>query len=95
MTEAKRTDRKRVRGVVASDKMQKTIRIRVERLVKHPRYGKYVRRYSTFVAHDAHEDAREGDVVEIEQTRPLSRTKRWRLLRILRRAPVFGAEEIA
>jgi small subunit ribosomal protein S17 len=73
--------------VVKSDKMDKTITVTVERLVKHPRYGKYVRRKSTFMAHNPHNTAREGDLVEIESTRPLSRRKRWRLVRVVRRAP--------
>jgi small subunit ribosomal protein S17 len=71
--------------------MEKTITVTVERLVKHPRYGKYIRRNSTFMAHDPHNDAREGDVVEIEETRPLSRRKRWRLIRVIRRAQQVGA----
>jgi len=95
MSETERRHRKRVQGIVESDRMQKTVRVSVERLVKHPRYGKYVRRYSTFMAHDSHDEARVGDVVEIEQTRPLSKTKCWRLLRIVRRAPVFGVETAA
>ena len=95
MAEIKKKNKKKVHGVVESDRMQKSIKVRAERLVKHPRYGKYVRRHSTFIAHDPHDDARVGDVVEIEQTRPLSKTKRWRLVRIVRRAPVFGLESAA
>jgi len=82
--------RKRVRGVVRSDKMDKTVTVDVERLVKHPIYGKYVRRRTTLMAHNAHNAARQGDLVEVEETRPLSRRKRWRVVRILRRAPVVG-----
>ena len=78
--------KKRARGVVTSDKMDKTAAVTVRRLVKHRRYGKYVRRKSTLKAHDPHNDARLGDLVEIEETRPLSKTKSWRVLRILRRA---------
>jgi len=78
--------RRRARGVVTSDKMDKTIVVTVERLKRHPRYEKFVRRRSAFKAHDPHNDAREGDLVEIEETRPLSKTKRWRLVRILRRS---------
>ena len=84
MPQTKRKPKKRVRGTVQSDKMEKTIRVRVERLVKHPRYGKYIHRRATYVAHDAQQDAHVGDLVEIEQTRPLSKTKCWRLTRILR-----------
>lgn len=89
--EAKKTNR--ARGVVQSDKMEKTITVAVSRLVKHPRYGKYLRKESKFMAHDPHNDAREGDLVEIEPTRPLSKRKRWRLVRVLRRAPQFEAVE--
>ncbi|MDP6438324.1 MAG: 30S ribosomal protein S17 [Candidatus Brocadiia bacterium] len=78
--------KQRVRGTVKSDKADNTISVVTERLVKHPRYGKYVRRTSTFKAHDTHNEAASGDLVEIEQTRPLSKTKCWRLVRILKRA---------
>jgi small subunit ribosomal protein S17 len=85
MSEKARGFRKRLQGVVKSDKMEKTVTVTVERLVKHPRYKKYVRRKSTFMAHDPERAAREGDLVEIESTRPLSRRKRWRLVRVLGR----------
>jgi len=78
--------KRRARGVVTSDKMQKTIAVTVERLQQHPRYGKYVRHRSTHKAHDARQEAKLGDLVEIEETRPLSKTKSWRLVRVLRRA---------
>jgi len=83
---AKRGKRKVLQGRVKSDKMQKTIVVEVERLVKHPRYGKYIRRRTRLHVHDENEDAREGDIVEVMQTRPLSKTKHWRLVRIVRRA---------
>ncbi len=86
MSEKAPKARKRVQGVVKSDKMDKTVTVTVERLVKHPQYGKYVRRNSTFMAHNPHNLAREGDVVEIESTRPLSKNKRWRVVRVVRRA---------
>ena len=70
-------------GVVTSTKMQKTIKVRVGRRRLHPRYGKYVRRRTVYLAHDEREVAREGDRVEIIQSRPLSKHKRWRLLRVL------------
>ena len=78
--------KRRVRGLVKSDRMDKTISVVVQRLMEHPRYGKYIRRRSTYKAHDSHNDARIGDLVEIEETRPLSKTKSWRLVRILKRA---------
>ncbi len=72
-------------GKVVSDKMNKTIVVQVERKVKHPLYGKYVRRFSKMVAHDEDNTCRVGDLVLIQQTRPLSKTKRWRLVEILKR----------
>ena len=81
--------KKRLQGVVSSDRMDKTVVVRVERTLRHPRYGKYIRLRSKFMAHDAHNEAHIGDTVEIEETRPLSRHKHWRLVRILRRVPVF------
>ena len=87
MTEAKKRDaRATVTGAVVSAKMKDTIVVRVERMVKHPLYGKFVRRSSKFYAHDAGNTARQGDTVEIEQTRPISKLKNWRLVRIVRRS---------
>jgi small subunit ribosomal protein S17 len=86
--------RRRAQGIVKSDKMDKTISVVVERLVRHPRYGKYVRRRSTFKAHDSHNEAKAGDLVEIEESRPLSKTKCWRLLRIVRRAQAQEIEAV-
>ncbi|NUM34059.1 MAG: 30S ribosomal protein S17 [Candidatus Brocadiae bacterium] len=79
-----RSQRKNMVGVVTSDKMQKTIVISVERLVKHPRYKKYVHKYTTLKAHDEKSEAKVGDQVEIMQTRPLSKTKNWRLVKVLK-----------
>ena len=81
-----RGHRKRTVGVVTSDRRNKTITVAVTQLVKHPRYGKYLRRSTKFAAHDEQNEAREGDQVEIMETRPLSKQKRWRLLRVLERA---------
>ena len=71
-----------------SDKMQKTITVRVERLVRHPKFGKMVRRYSTCKAHDEKNEAQIGDVVEIMETRRLSATKSWRLIKVIRRSGI-------
>jgi small subunit ribosomal protein S17 len=79
----KRRPRKRIVGIVSSDKMDKTISVKVEKLVKHPIYGKYVKRVTVYKAHDEEKKARVGDKVEITETRPISKTKRWRLVRIL------------
>jgi len=73
-------------GTVVSTAMDKTIVVKVARLVKHPLYGKYVKRFSRLKAHDEREDAKLGDTVEVLFTRPLSKSKRWRLNRILRQS---------
>ncbi len=86
--------RKRAQGIVKSGKMDKTITVEVERLQKHRRYGKYVRYSSKFMAHDPHNDAREGDLVEIEETRPLSKNKSWRLVSIKKRAAETSSVEL-
>ena len=78
-------------GRVVSDKMDKTVTVLLERKVKHALYGKYIKRSTKYVAHDADSTARDGDLVEITFTRPLSKTKRWRLVRVVRAAP--GGEE--
>ncbi|HEX8472454.1 MAG TPA: 30S ribosomal protein S17 [Pyrinomonadaceae bacterium] len=72
-------------GIVASDKMQKTVVVRVDRLIKHPKYRRYVRRTSKFMAHNE-TDATIGDKVRIVETRPLSARKRWRVIEIVQKA---------
>jgi small subunit ribosomal protein S17 len=74
-------------GVVTSDKMNKTRRVEIPRLVKHPRYGKYIKRRTVCHVHDEKNESRAGDTVEIMETRPLSKTKHWRLVRVVTRAP--------
>jgi len=79
--------RRKVRiGRVVSDTMDKTVVVAVETHVRHPLYGKIMRRTTKFKAHDETNDARVGDTVEIMETRPLSREKRWRVARIVERA---------
>ena len=73
-------------GRVVSNKMQKTIAVEVERLVKHPRYGKFIRRTTKLLAHDESNESRIGDTVTIAECRPLSRRKSWRLVSVLERA---------
>ena len=73
-------------GTVVSNKMQKTIAVTVERLVKHGRYGKFVRRTTKLLAHDENGECREGDVVDIAECRRLSNRKAWRLVRVVKRA---------
>jgi small subunit ribosomal protein S17 len=82
----KRTLRKERIGVVTSNKMQKSVVVSVERKVKHPKYGKFVKKTTKFVAHDENEDCNIGDTVRIMETRPLSKTKNWRLVEIIERA---------
>jgi len=74
-------------GTVTSDKMNKTRRVEVQRLVPHPKYGKFIKRRTVCYVHDEHNETRVGDLVEILESRPLSKQKSWRLLRILRKAP--------
>jgi small subunit ribosomal protein S17 len=79
--------RRKVRtGVVVSDGMDKTVVVRIDRQVKHPLYGKIVRRSSKLAAHDEANDAHVGDTVRVMETRPLSKTKRWRVVEIVERA---------
>ncbi len=74
-------------GIVTSDKMNKTRRVEIPRLVKHQRYGKYIRRRTICHVHDENNQSRLGDTVEIMETRKLSKTKCWRLVRIVIKAP--------
>lgn len=78
--------RKERQGVVVSVKMDKTIVVSVLRRVRHPKYGKFVHRTTKFYAHDAQNACGVGDTVRIQETRPLSKTKRWRLVEIIERA---------
>ena len=77
--------RKERTGVVTSDKMDKTITVSIERKVQHPIYGKFVKQTKSFKAHDEKNDAKAGDTVKISETRPLSKTKRWRLVEVVER----------
>jgi len=86
MTTIERKRRKTRIGIVSSDKMTKTITVAVERKVKHPIYGKFLKKTTKFHAHDEQNTAGIGDVVRIMETRPLSKTKRWRLVEIIEKA---------
>jgi len=77
---------KTLTGRVVSNKMQKTIAVEIERLVRHPEYGKFIRRTTKLLAHDENRESREGDLVSIAPCRPLSRRKSWRLVAVLERA---------
>ena len=85
MTDQQRSRRRSVQGTVSSDKMDKTITVSVERLFKHPKYKKYIRRHSKVHVHDENNEAATGDRVEVMECRPLSKTKRYRLVRIVER----------
>lgn len=86
MSEIVRKFRKTRIGVVSSSKMDKTITVKVERKLKHPKYGKFVKKTKKFHAHDEANQCGIGDVVKIMETRPLSKTKRWRLVEIIEKA---------
>jgi small subunit ribosomal protein S17 len=85
MAQKERGNAKSLIGTVVSDKMDKTVVVLVERLVKHPQYHKYVRRRNRFKAHDETSQCRMGDKVLIRQSRPVSATKRWRVSKVLER----------
>ncbi len=81
-----RSARKERIGVVISDRMDKTILVAVQRQIKHPIYGKFIKKTTKLMAHDESNDAKRGDSVRIMETRPLSKRKRWRLAEVLERA---------
>ena len=83
-----RGNRKIVQGVVTSDKMDKTISVKISYLTQHPLYKKYIKRHTVYKAHDEQNTAKSGDLVEIQETRPLSKTKRWRLVRVVKAAVI-------
>jgi small subunit ribosomal protein S17 len=86
-TDKQRGNRRVAIGIVTSDKMNKTRRVEIPRLVKHPRYGKIIRRRTICHVHDEQNESHQGDTVEIMETRPLSKTKNWRLIRVVTKAP--------
>ena len=81
-----RNKRKVRSGTVTSDAREKTITVEIERLVRHPQYNRVVRKRAKLMAHDEKNDAHVGDLVEVMETRPLSKTKRWRLAKVIERA---------
>jgi small subunit ribosomal protein S17 len=84
---AKTTARRILAGIVTRDKMSKTRRVEVERLVRHPKYGKFVKRRTVCYVHDERNESHLGDTVEIVESRPLSKMKRWELVKIVKKAP--------
>src|SRR5437667_5886912 len=91
MNEQDRGKRRVEIGVVTSDKMNKTRRVEIPRLVKHPKYGKYIKRRTICHVHDESNESHVGDTVEIMETRPLSKLKNWRLVRVVAKAPGAAA----
>jgi small subunit ribosomal protein S17 len=85
MNQEVKADNRTLQGIVVSNKMDKTITVKVERKVKHPIYGKYIKRTTKVHAHDEGNVSKEGDTVIVEQCRPLSRTKTWRLVEVVSR----------
>ena len=86
-TPEKTTGRRVLQGIVTRDKMAKTRRVEVERLVRHAKYGKFVKRRTVCYAHDEKNESHLGDTVEIVESRPLSKLKRWELVKIVKKAP--------
>lgn len=85
---SERGNRRIVVGTVTRDKTLKTRRVEVERLVRHPKYGKFIKRRTICYVHDERNESALGDTVEIMECRPMSRTKRWRLVRVVAKAPM-------
>jgi len=85
-----RNKRRVVQGVVSSAKMDKSITVELERVFKHAKYGKYIRRHARVHAHDENNEAAQGDTVEVMECRPLSKLKRWRLVRVVERSRIEG-----
>ena len=83
----KTTGRRVLEGIVTRDKMAKTRRVEVQRLVRHPKYGKFVKQRTVCYVHDENNESHLGDTVEIIESRPLSKTKRWSLVKITKKAP--------
>ena len=87
MTTTERKQKKVIVGKVVSNGMQKTIAVSSEKFVEHPKYRKYIRRATVYKAHDEKNEAKVGDTVRIEESRPLSKTKRWKLVEVIQRSP--------
>ncbi len=81
--QAQSTEKRTVQGRVVSDKMDKTITVMIERKVRHPLYGKYIKRSTKLHAHDENNECQEGDLVSVVETRPISKNKTWRLVKVI------------
>ncbi|MEJ2127580.1 MAG: 30S ribosomal protein S17 [Woeseiaceae bacterium] len=87
MSEEKQKVRRTITGRVVSNKMDKTVSVAVERLIKHPVYGKYIRRTTKLLAHDANNECQQGDRVTIAECKPISKNKSWSVVDVVERAP--------
>ena len=90
-----RSERRTVTGVVTADKMDKTVKVRVERLVQHPQFSKTLRKHYDCYAHDEKREAKLGDKVELMESRPISKLKHWRLVRVVEKAVAGSATDDA
>ena len=90
MSEEKTKPQRTITGRVVSDKMDKTVSVAVERLIKHPMYGKYIRRTTKVLAHDEQNECQVGDTVEIAECRPVSKRKAWRIVNVVERSAAAG-----
>ncbi len=86
MSEDNKKVRRTIIGRVVSDKMDKTVSVKIERLIKHPKYGKYIRRTSKVLAHDANNECKPGDRVTISECKPVSKNKAWAVVNVIERA---------
>src|SRR5262245_60756499 len=89
-----RKPRRTLTGIVTRDKADKTRRVEISRLVKHARYGKYIKQRTVCYVHDEKNEAHKGDTVEIMEARPMSKTKCWRLVRVVKKAPAAADEAV-
>ena len=87
MSEEKTKNQRTITGRVVSNKMDKTVSVAVERLIKHPVYGKYIRRTTKVLAHDANNECKQGDRVTIAECKPISKNKSWSVVDVVERAP--------
>ncbi len=86
MSEDNKKVRRTIIGRVVSDKMDKTVSVKIERLIKHPKYGKYIRRTTKVLAHDANNECKPGDRVTISECKPVSKNKAWAVVNVIERA---------
>ena len=92
MTATTRKARRTMQGIVVSAKGDKTITVQVEQRYKHPKYGKYLRRHTKYMAHDENNEANPGDTVDIVAARPMSKRKRWRLVKVVKQSQFAGGD---